>query len=1030
MTPEQWKRLREIFDSALERSSGADEFARAECGSDAELYSQLHRMLQEHPRTSPLDQPPVAVMAVRAASSPVFREGQLVAGRYRIVRYLSCGGMGEVYEADDLELPEMKEHVALKTLLPAIASDETMVARFKQEIALSRKVQHPNVCAAFDLSRHEVEGSEAILFLTMRFLPGETLAARLARVGRMDPGEALPLLEQMADALDAAHRAGVIHRDFKPSNVMLVPTAEGVHAVVTDFGLARRLTTGFDTTSTLSGQVMGTLDYMAPELLTGSTASSASDVYGLGMVAYKMFTGTLPFAAETPLAAAILRANQPIPSPRTRRPDLDPKCEQAILRALDANPANRFSRAGQFLQELRGEPVSMTLRLPRLTRRRALAAVLAVLATAAAVVGWRSWESQRNRPPAEAAVSFRIGVEDIHAGAYFAATKALGRAVQIAPRFSLAHARLAEAWMGLEMPEKASQEMLLARRQDNSGLPAIDQLEIEAVDLTITREFPAAILKYERMIKIQGEAEPGLYVDLGRAYENAGKPDQAIASYRRAAEGPSHNPAAWLRLAVLYNRASNATQSDDAFQQAAERYQQSSNLEGMIEVAYLRGTAAYRTGQLAESAAYYRKALETAHYAGNLQQEIRAMLQLGTNAYLVGDVDAAERYAREALESARANQMETLAISGIVSLGNICTQKRDFACAEKNYQEALTLARRNESPKLTALSLLSLSTLHDQVGRYDDSSREAQQALTYYQSNRFVDETLKALTLVGRADYHRGRNAAALDSFRHLLDFAEKKQSRPLIALAHESIGLVYSRQERYPEALEQYKKNLELSTDPLQTGYARLQCGDALCMLGRLDEAVSMFDQAGDAAAKFPQLKLSLLRARAEMDLNQNRFAQASERARRLLADAGLKPSSAAELKTVLGLALLGSGKASEGLRMCEEALAASARLGEDAGLLQASLAVLQARIATRDKAGALAIFHQVEPMLGGFPESRWRALALVSRADSQFSARARQALDELAGSWGKETFRAYLARPDIKQLSRPLLQSTYANR
>src|SRR5580658_2976897 len=321
----------------------------------------------------------------------------MVAGRYRIVRYLSRGGMGEVYEAEDLDLPEMKEHVALKTLLPAIASDQSMVARFKQEIALSRKVQHPNVCGAFDLSRHEVDGSNPILFLTMRFLPGETLAARIKR-GRMTPEEALPLLEQMAEALDAAHRAGVIHRDFKPSNVMLVPTPEGVRAVVTDFGLARRFATGADTTSTLSMNVVGTPDYMAPELFAGSIATFSSDVYALGMVAYKMVTGALP------------PSKQPVPSPRTRVPDLDPKWDRAILRAVDSNPANRFSRASHFLQALRGEPVSMTVQLPVVTPRRAVAAGLAAVALAGALVGWRWWENERNRPPKEAEALHQTGV--------------------------------------------------------------------------------------------------------------------------------------------------------------------------------------------------------------------------------------------------------------------------------------------------------------------------------------------------------------------------------------------------------------------------------------------------------------------------------------------------------------------------------------------------------------------------------------------------------------------------------------------
>ena len=131
--------------------------------------------------------------------------------------------------------------LALQDLLPAIASDGRMLARFKQEIQLSRKVSHPNVCPRLrSLARHPADGSApaTTVFLTMEFLPGETLSERLHRDGRLFAAEALPILSQTAEALDAAHRAGVIHRDFKPSNVMLVPTAGGTRAVVTDFGPA------------------------------------------------------------------------------------------------------------------------------------------------------------------------------------------------------------------------------------------------------------------------------------------------------------------------------------------------------------------------------------------------------------------------------------------------------------------------------------------------------------------------------------------------------------------------------------------------------------------------------------------------------------------------------------------------------------------------------------------------------------------------------------------------------------------------
>jgi eukaryotic-like serine/threonine-protein kinase len=1033
MTPERYKRMREIFGSAVELPSGAEEFVRAECGGDEEMYQEVIAMLRAHERTAFVDSPPAANGAApaRALSDRVFAEEQIVAGRYRIVRYLSCGGMGEVYEAEDLHLPEMKEHVALKTLLPAIAADQTMVARFRQEIALSRKVQHPNVCGAFDISRHETEGPNPVLFLTMPFLAGETLAAKLHDGGRMQPSEALPLMQQMADALDAAHRAGVIHRDFKPSNVMLVPAAEGVRAVVTDFGLARRLVTGDDTTSTVTMHAAGTLDYMAPELLTGSMASVSSDVYALGMTAYRMVTGALPFASETPLAGAILRAKRAVPAPRTSAPDLDPKWDSAIQRALDAKPGNRFSSAGEFVSALCGDTASFVVPLPSFTWTRAITAGLAVALAAGAAVGWRLWERERNRPSAEAEALYKTGVDDIHAGAYFAATKALRRAVQIAPRYALAHARLADAWLELDTQNKAQEEMLRAKREDNIEESQLDRFQIAAVDLTITREFDAAVGKYEQILRLAGTNNAGALADLGRAYLKAGKPDKAIEFYRRATEGAGHNPAAWLWLGVLYSRRSDSGKSTEAFDEADQLYRLTSNLEGLIEVAYQRGAAAYRNGQLEESAAYYGKALETARLAGNPHQEIRAKLQLSMNAYLAGDSDAAERLAREAIESAHDNQMESAAISGIVNLGNVCFDKRDFAGAEKNYQDALTLAKRDESPRLTAASLLSLASLHDQMGHYDDVSREAQQALVYYQANRFTEQTMKALALLGRADYHRGRNSAALESFRHLLDVAEKAQNRPLMALGHESIGLVYFRQERYPEALEEYQRDLEFSTDAFTTGYAHLQCGDVLWLLGRYDEARAMFDQAETSAAKFPQLQISLIRARAKMALSRNQYQEALAFVRRALAAGGSQnPTAVAELKEILGLALLSSGKEQEGRRSCEEALSTVAAIGDNVALLGASLAVIRSRMEARDRAGALALFHRIEATLNDLPESRWRALALISRADSQYLGRARQYLEELSGRWGKEAVQAYLSRPDIAELSRPLIQSIHANR
>ena len=248
--------------------------------------------------------------------------------------------------------------MALKTLLPTIASDPQVIARFKQEIQLSRRIAHPNVCKVFDVARHPPGSSPAqVILLSMEYLPGETLSKRVERVGRLTAEEALPIVRQMAVALDAAHAAGVIHRDFKTSNVMLVPAGGAVRVVVTDFGLARNAEPHGETTATMPGRIAGTLDYMAPELLAGRPATVASDVYALGMTIRRMLAGTRPFAEDEPLAAAVRRGQEPVPAPRTVVPELDERWDGAVARCLDADPARRFASAGDVVRAIEGEAV-------------------------------------------------------------------------------------------------------------------------------------------------------------------------------------------------------------------------------------------------------------------------------------------------------------------------------------------------------------------------------------------------------------------------------------------------------------------------------------------------------------------------------------------------------------------------------------------------------------------------------------------------------------------------------------------------
>jgi tetratricopeptide (TPR) repeat protein/tRNA A-37 threonylcarbamoyl transferase component Bud32 len=335
-----------------------------------------------------------------------FAAAELVAERYRIVRLLGEGGMGEVYEADDLLL---RERVALKAVHRDAAGHVKAVERFKREIQLARKVTHANVCRIFDVGLHKRGSEGEIAFLTMELLGGETLTQRLLGRGRMAPEEALPLVEQMAAALDAAHAEGIVHRDFKPSNVMLVPGRAGgpERAVVTDFGLARGCAADTDASVTGDGGVVGSPSYMAPEQVEGREITGAADIYAFGIVLYEMMTGKLPFVGPTPLATAVMRLREAPPRPTVHVASLDPAWERAILACLARDAAERptSARAVADLISISRGGGRARVSAPRLRRTGWLwpGLVGAVLLVGAAAAYWALHPPAR--PPRSAAAA-------------------------------------------------------------------------------------------------------------------------------------------------------------------------------------------------------------------------------------------------------------------------------------------------------------------------------------------------------------------------------------------------------------------------------------------------------------------------------------------------------------------------------------------------------------------------------------------------------------------------------------------------
>jgi len=357
LTPDQWENVKELFEAAIERPAAEQASFLANVCFDSAVRNEVERLLANYTAGSRLLSDPLPASPGSDSRQRFLSPGNLLAERFHIIRFLASGGMGEVYEAEDVELGE---RVALKTIRPDLLGDGRWLERFKREVHLARRVTHPNVCRIFDLFRHGVsKGSNtasSFVFVSMELLAGETLADYLRLVPRMSTADSLPLAAQAASGLAAAHEAGILHRDLKPGNIILVPGTKRLRAVITDFGLALRSSTdsSHSGANTDTGKSFGTPAYMSPEQVEGRELTPASDVYSLGLVFYQMVTGTRAFDDASPLSMAVRRLREDPTPPRTLVEDLDPRWETIILRCLDRDPARRFQNGDEVSRALNG----------------------------------------------------------------------------------------------------------------------------------------------------------------------------------------------------------------------------------------------------------------------------------------------------------------------------------------------------------------------------------------------------------------------------------------------------------------------------------------------------------------------------------------------------------------------------------------------------------------------------------------------------------------------------------------------------
>src|SRR5580698_400245 len=273
-----------------------------------------------------------------------FRQGSVVAG-YRLEEQVGAGGMAVVFRARDERLGRP---VALKLLAPGLAADAGFRLRFIRESRAAAAVDDPHIIPVYEAGE-----AGGVLFLAMRYVAGGDVRSLVAREGPLPPARAAAVISAVASALDAAHAAGLVHRDVKPANMLMDARAgRPDHVYLSDFGLSKPAlaVTGL----TRTGQFLGTLDYVAPEQLGGQPVDGRADQYALACAAFELLAGSPPFHREDPVAVMYAHVSQPPPLLTSQRPDLPAAADQVLARALAKAPADRYATCCEFADALRG----------------------------------------------------------------------------------------------------------------------------------------------------------------------------------------------------------------------------------------------------------------------------------------------------------------------------------------------------------------------------------------------------------------------------------------------------------------------------------------------------------------------------------------------------------------------------------------------------------------------------------------------------------------------------------------------------
>jgi tetratricopeptide (TPR) repeat protein len=956
--------------------------------------------------------------------------------------------MGEVFLARDLTLDRL---VAIKFLITP--GDEQARRRLLSEARSAAALDHPSICTIHEV----VTDLDCGDFIVMQYVEGDTLAHRL-RHGRLPPAEVLAAVTPLFQALAVAHRAGVIHRDIKPQNIILPPA--GLPKLL-DFGIAKRLPVESDTDATTTsqltgeGDIVGTLAYMSPEQIQGRPVDARSDLFSLGCVLYECLTGARPFAGASRAEAIGQLLHVDPEAPSTIVPGVSPAYDAMCADLLRKSPAERFQSADEVLGAIRslsptsrstdswgvsggGRVSTVITRLGRVAPRH-WGLVAAVLVIIVAGISW-VWLGGSSLPTAapEAVRWFDRGVEKLREGSYTGAQSALVEAVRISPDFVQAHLRLAEARAELD-DSAGAQEALLrvnALLPSTSRLPEDDQLRLDAIRSSVLRDHERAIAAYRKLADRAGSVASA-WLDVGRAEDAAGRRVAALGHYAHAVSLDGQYAAAHQRLGVLQAQGGQSAAGLASLDEAIRLHQVNSNVEGEAEATLRKAIILTDRREVDAARLALDRVAAISADPGFVSLRLRALFGRARVAQAEGQFQDAERFARDAVDGAMSARMLTIAADGLRALATTLGAQGKYDDADAQFARAIALAAEQKAGRTEMQARLQQASIRLGQFRYADVIAMAEAPRRFFTERRYVRNEAEAKSILARAhegleQYDDARQLASdvLALATSIEDPVLTTQSLDNLAGQSEWLG-------QLTEALalrERLETITRANNDHATLGFDLVNRASLLILLGRGAEGENLLDEvtqaiaAGRTGYAGRQRRVALMRTlRASIE---GRFGEVDGLAR-LAAGSESRPAGDTAL---FARVLVEHARARLGTsRTAVDAIAGWPRAASTPALgRELTYWTAQTLLLRRSPALAFAVAEMAwsAPPARANLELRWRLAALAAEAQAlipgsgggaTMRTAAQEDLRSLLQQWAAPGA-IYLARPDLAALRKDL--------